>query len=313
MPPTLYPDRFRGALLGLALGDATGTTVEFAPRGSFEPVTDLVGGGPFNLPAGKWTDDTSMALCLADSLLEKQGFDPAHQMDLYLDWYRRGYRSSTGTCFDIGLTVSSALHRFEDRPEEPFAGSTDPQTAGNGSLMRLAPVPMYYARDPEQAIRYSGDSSRTTHGARAAIDACRYYGGLLVAALHGAPKDELLQPLFRPGGAPWPSGALHDTVETVAKGSFHHKSEAEITGSGYVVHSLEAALWAFANSHDFETGCLLAVNLGLDADTTAAIYGQLAGAFYGASGLPGHWLDRLYQGEAISRLADRLYQEGPQP
>jgi ADP-ribosyl-[dinitrogen reductase] hydrolase len=136
-------DRQRGCLLGLACGDAVGTTVEFSARGSFPPMTDMVGGGPFRLPVGAWTDDTSMALCLATSLVEKNGFDAHDQMTRYCQWYQNGYLSSTGRCFDIGLTVRGALARFQ-KSGEPFSGSTDPQAAGNGCIMRLAPVPMFY-------------------------------------------------------------------------------------------------------------------------------------------------------------------------
>jgi ADP-ribosyl-[dinitrogen reductase] hydrolase len=124
-------DRYQGTLLGLACGDAVGTTVEFCPRGSFSPVTDMTGGGPFGLEAGQWTDDTSMALCLAESLLEKDAFDPLDQMGRYLNWWRWGYLSSTGRCFDIGMTVRSALARYESTGE-PYSGSSDPQSAGNG-------------------------------------------------------------------------------------------------------------------------------------------------------------------------------------
>src|SRR5215213_711084 len=137
-------NRFRGSLLGLAVGDTVGTTVEFKPRGSFSPVTDMVGGGPFHLKAGQWTDDTSMALCLGTSLISKNGFDPVDQMDRYLEWYRNGYLSSTGACFDIGNTIRQALETYQ-RTGDPFSGSTAPETAGNGCLMRLAPIPMFFS------------------------------------------------------------------------------------------------------------------------------------------------------------------------
>ncbi|NQT51397.1 ADP-ribosylglycohydrolase family protein, partial [bacterium] len=154
-PPGLA-DRTRGALLGLAAGDALGTTLEFEHPGTFEPIDDMIGGGPFHLKPGEWTDDTSMALCLAASLVEKQGFDPLDQMHRYCRWWREGYLSSTGRCFDIGNTVSSALATFE-RTGDPWAGPTHPRSAGNGSLMRLAPVPLAFATNPAQAIQMAGD------------------------------------------------------------------------------------------------------------------------------------------------------------
>jgi len=144
-------DRYRGAFLGLAVGDALGTTLEFKAPGSFKPITDMLGGGPFGLKPGQWTDDTSMALCLAESLIEKGGFDPKDQMDHYCRWWLEGHLSSTGTCFDIGATVRTSLESYL-RSGEPFAGSADPFTAKNGSLMRLAPVPLALTKCTGRAL-----------------------------------------------------------------------------------------------------------------------------------------------------------------
>ena len=164
-------NRCHGCLLGLAVGDAVGTTVEFQPRGSFSPVTDMMGGGPFHLKPGQWTDDTSMALCLGTSLIARNGFDPVDQMDRYWDWYQNGYLSSTGNCFDIGNTVRNALERYK-QTGDPFSGGNDPYSAGNGSLMRLAPIPLFYFPDLEKSIKFAGESSRTTHGALECLEAC---------------------------------------------------------------------------------------------------------------------------------------------
>lgn len=309
-------ERYRGCLLGLAVGDALGTTLEFKRPGTFTPLTDMVGGGPFNLQPGQWTDDTSMALCLAESVLECGGFDPRDQMQRYVRWWREGYLSSTGICFDIGGTVSSALRRFladEERTgrANPFAGSADPHTAGNGSLMRLAPVPLFFAAEgPGKAIEMAGESSRTTHGATAAVDGCRYLAALILGALAGASKEQLLAPFSTPAGSEnlWRATPLAGAVATVASGSFRRTGSTQIRGSGYVVDSLEAALWAFDQSSSFEEGALLAVNLGDDADTTGAVYGQLAGAFYGEAGIPMGWRARLHAHEFIAEIADRLYE-----
>ncbi len=297
-------ERYRGALLGLACGDALGTTLEFRPPGSFEPITDMVGGGPFKLEPGQWTDDTAMALCLAESLIEK-GFDPADQMQRYLRWYREGYMSCTGICFDIGNTVATALRRFE-QSGHPCSGGSDPRSAGNGSLMRLAPIPLAYADHPRLAIERAADMSRTTHAAQEAIDACRYYAGLIVGALRGEPKETLLAARYAPLEGLWRANPLAPAIDDVASGSFKRKQPPEICGTGYVVRSLEAALWAFHNSDRFEQGALLAVNLGHDADTTGAIYGQLAGAYYGADAIPQRWRERIAKRELIERLAEEL-------
>jgi ADP-ribosyl-[dinitrogen reductase] hydrolase len=292
-------DRFRGCLLGLAIGDAVGTTLEFRMRGSFETLTDMVGGGPFRLEPGEWTDDTSMALCLAKSLIERQAFDARDQMDRYVRWLREGYMSSNGRCFDIGNTVANALKRYR-QTGEPYAGSEDPRSAGNGSLMRLAPVVLYFSRGPRQEVlKYAELSSRTTHGARECLDACRLFAELLLRALDGAPREAILFG-HEPGLVSSPK------IAAIARGDYREKSEAEIRGTGYVVQSLEAALWCFLNTDSFEAAILRAANLGDDADTTAAICGQIAGAYYGESGTPAHWLERLVMADEIREMAVRL-------
>ena len=299
-------ERYRGCLLGLATGDAVGTTLEFQPPGTFTPINDMVGGGPFELQPGEWTDDTSMALCLAESLIEQKGFVPIDQLQRYLQWFRRGHLSSTGYCFDIGRTVGKALTRFE-KTGEPYCGDTNPRSAGNGSIMRLAPVPLFFAQNPEEAIAFSAESSRTTHGAETAVDACRYLGALIVGAVNGVSRDELLSPYYSPIPNYWQENPLVDEIDAIAAGSFKHRQPPEIKGSGYVVESLEAALWAFYHSQSFAEGCLLAVNLGDDADTTGAVYGQLAGAFYGEQGIPKSWRDRLAYRDLIASFAEQLF------
>ncbi len=303
-------ERYRGSLLGLAVGDALGAPLEGMPPGSFALVEGMMGGGAHGLKAGYWTDDTSMALCLAESLIEKEGFDPVDQLERYVRWYREGYLSSTGECFGIGNTTRGAILRFEET-REPYRGSTDPGRAGNGSIMRLAPVPLFYARRPEEAIERSAESSRTTHGAANAVDACRYFGALLVGAANGVDKDALLSERYCPMPGYWEERPLAPEVDEVASGSFKERETPEIQGSGYVVRSLEAALWAFHKSGSFEEGCLLAANLGDDADTTAAVYGQLAGAFHGEKGIPEHWLAELAHSSIIEDLADKLFDRRP--
>jgi ADP-ribosyl-[dinitrogen reductase] hydrolase len=305
-PCNVPADRSRGALLGLAVCDALGTTLEFKSPGSFTPIADMVGGGPFGLESGQWTDDTSMALCLAESLVEKQGFDPVDQLERYVRWYRQGHFSCTGRCFDIGTTTRSALETFM-ATHDPYCGSTSPHAAGNGSLMRLAPVPMFFAGKPIEAVERSGDSSRTTHGATTCIDACRYYGGLIAGALNGVGKDDLLSNHYAPVPGYWREHPLCPEITEIAAGSFKRSNPPEIRGTGHVVRSLEAALWAFHKGNDFREGALLAVNLGDDADTTGAVYGQIAGAYYGYSGIPASWRDKVAMKDVILGLSDKLH------
>lgn len=291
--------RFRGCLMGLAVGDALGTTLEFKPRGSFEPITDMLGGGPFNLQPGQWTDDTAMALCLASSLVERGGFDPHDQMRRYLRWYREGYLSSTGRCFDIGNTVRAALERFE-HDGEPMAGSSDPHSAGNGGLMRLAPVAMAWALQAPETSHFAAEATRTTHAAEEALDASRLFATQLRHALNGEDKHLILVGHRARVSAP--------AIVDIAKGDVASWDPAQIAGTGYVVDSLRAALWCFATTEDFASAVLKAANLGDDADTTAAICGQLAGAHYGVQGIPEGWREKIAMADTINQLSDQLYQ-----
>ncbi|WP_084605630.1 ADP-ribosylglycohydrolase family protein [Psychromonas aquimarina] len=288
-----FESRAQASLLGLALGDALGTTLEFKNKDSYQPLSDMVGGGPFNLKAGEWTDDTSMALCLADSLLAKGRHCPADQMDRYLRWKESGENSVTGSCFDIGNTVAQALSRYQ-KNGNANAGSSEENSAGNGSLMRLAPVAIFYSAAKgvtiETAVQMAAESSITTHAEVRCIEACQVTAWLLyhLFAETYADKNALFAALQK--NYPLP---LSSDISAVVQGSFINKTREQIYGSGFVVQSLEAALWCFAHSDNFEQGALLAANLGDDADTTAAVFGQIAGAYYDLNGLPEHWLEKL--------------------
>lgn len=294
----LEKDRSQGCLIGLAIGDAVGTTLEFRPRDSYTHLTDMIGGGPFSLPVGAWTDDTSMALCLAVSLLESEGFDAQDQMQRYSNWQHHGYMSSTGECFDIGGTVSDALRRFAITAE-PMSGSTAANSAGNGSLMRLAPVVQYYYPDHDKVLQYSRESSRTTHGAAECLDACFIFAELLYRAIGGASKSSILDSVQIEDGSEY--------ISSIARMSFKSMTRDQVKGSGYVSESLEAALWCFHQTENFRDAVLLAANLGDDADTTAAICGQISGAFYGASAIPDDWMGNLVMRDDIVEISEKLY------
>lgn len=278
-----------------------------------------------------------MALCLANSLIACRKFNAYDQLVRYKWWFRNGYMSSTGQCFDIGQATRESLEEFErrqrifaEKTRIPFeeldhlndqnllkqfpldCGKSD--AAGNGGLMRLAPVPLFFFREPKIAVRYSGHSATVTHGDRQAFDACRYYGALIVAALRGESKESLLSDHFYQKHIEWFDGLpLHDEVRLIAQGSYKQKNGYDdgIRGKGFVIDSLKAALWAFWSDEDsFEKGALAAVNLGDDTDTTAAIYGQLAGAFYGYRALPSRWIKHIYAREFIVSVSEWLAYEG---
>ena len=289
-------DRAIGALLGLAVGDAVGTTLEFTQRDGCPPLTDMVGGGPFRLRPGEWTDDTAMALALADSLAVDPHLDEADLMRRFVDWHRRGSYSCTGRCFDIGVTTREALGRFE-RTGDPRAGSTDPQSAGNGSLMRLAPVAVRHWRDPARRASVAARQSATTHAATEAVDACVAFTNLLADAVAGEPRAAVLAPR---------DVEVTATVRAILAGGWRGRPRGAIKSSGYVLHSLEAALWCVGRTADYRSAVLLAANLGDDADTTAAITGQLAGALYGMGGIPAEWLAKLAWRERLEQTARAL-------
>ena len=303
-------DRVAGSLLGLAVGDALGSTLEFTPPGRVAPIRDMVGGGPFDLAPGEWTDDTSMALCLGESLVACGGHDPEDQMRRYLDWFEKGTNSVTGTCFDIGATVSGALGRFR-RTGDPLAGDPSPRAAGNGALMRLTPAVLFHRRDPDLALQAAVGSTLTTHAAPQTLAASDLFGRMLLSALAGASRHEVL----RAGAdgefqAPDRRGLpYHADVAQVARDG-GRTDPTDYSGGGYVVDALRIALHAFRHARSFEEGALLAVNRGGDADTNGAIYGQLAGAWYGLEGIPERWRSRLAWRDRLLELAGRL-EAGP--
>lgn len=305
---SMFASRFRGALLGLALGDALGTTLEFSQRDSHPKVTELVGGGPFNLKPGEWTDDTSMALCLAHSLIRRESLILKDQIELYIQWWRHGAFSVNRKCFDIGNTVAAALGRYE-QSGDPYAGDTDPNSAGNGSLMRLAPVALFFFGKPDACISACGASSETTHRAQEAIDSCKYFGGLLFGAIRGVAKKELTEGVYEPYPNAWNRNKLEPAVINAAKTS-HLKSRDQIKSTGYVIDTLEAAIWAFHNTNSFEEGAILAANLGDDSDTVAAVYGQLAGAYYGEYNINPEWIKKLARHHIFYVYADKLLRFG---
>ncbi|CAF1576025.1 unnamed protein product [Adineta ricciae] len=342
-PPKNYSDdifdRIQGSIFGMAAGDALGAHVEFRPREYLvqNPVEDLRGGGTWGLEIGQFTDDTSMALCLANSLIARADFVPYDQLVRYKWWYRHGYMSSTGTCFDIGAATRESLEKFENRQRQ-FAKEnniplehidslshdeflknfnvlcSEDGVAGNGALMRLAPVPLFFYKDPVKAVLYSGISGQITHGDRKAYDACRYYGALIVAALHGETKEQLLDNEFYEKHQDWFQGdELQQDVLDISKGSYKKQGGYDdgIRGKGYIVNALEAALWTFwADENSFRKGACAAVNLGDDTDTTAAIYGQLAGAYYGYRNLPSEWTEKIYAKKFLEILSKWIAYEG---
>lgn len=295
---TVARDRALGCILGLAVGDAIGAPFEFKPRGSFPPVTAMTGGGPFDLQPGQWTDDTTMALCLGESLLAMGDVDQADLMERLQRWMTQGENSVNGRCFDIGVTTRAAIERFI-ATGEASAGSAAPDTAGNASLVRLGPLAVFYRRDRALAQRMAAKQSCATHAAPQVLDACQLFAAILVDALAGADTDLAMRPRVM---------ALTPKLLFMSGGDWKDKRRDEIRSGGYVVETLEAALWSVWHTRTFRDAVLTAANLGGDSDSVAAVAGQLAGALYGAAAIPAEWLATLAWREKIAALATALFE-----
>ncbi len=297
-------DKIKGCLVGLAIGDALGVHLEFTNPKDVVPITDYTEGNPYGIPKGYWTDDTSMALCISQSLLQYTGFNAEDIMKKFCDWQRKGYMSSTGRCFDIGNTTRNALMEYWRDPNGgPFRGATDVMSAGNGSIMRLAPIPMFFHESLPDTCINAGLSSRITHGNLECVYACQIMGEVIYNMLNNIPW--YLEPygtlnITQPNQKYWTK-----TLLNVIDGSFGC-DDIKKQGTGYVVESLEASLWAVYDSDSFEESVLKAVNLGDDADTTGAVTGQLAGALYGYDAIPQRFKDGLHEHDMIVKIAEEL-------
>jgi ADP-ribosyl-[dinitrogen reductase] hydrolase len=287
-------ERIRGALVGLAIGDALGAPVEFKERGTFGHVSEMQPGGYFRLPAGAWTDDTAMALCLADSLLYNADLDPRDLLNRFLRWVDVNENTSTGRCLGIGQNTFVTLGQYR-RTGNAIASPVKGRSDGNGSLMRVAPIACRHWLNRAKARRIARNQSYTTHASDFAAAACEAMTLLQCTLIAGAPWRQALADLH--------DLSCPDDIAKVLRGSWQTKSIPEIRSSGYVVDTLEAALWAVDTTLTFEDAVVKAVNLGHDADTVGAVTGQLAGALYGIESIPLRWQDTLLQLPNIDQRA----------
>ena len=288
--------------MGLAVGDAVGTTNEFKVAGTFKPITDMVGGGPFLLKPGQWTDDTSMALCIADSLLAMGHYDSFDVMERYQRWFSKGYRSSTDRCFDIGGQVRAALFDFEHEQRVPVTAERS-NRAGNGAIMRLAPVVIagFEHREIREIVATAGLSARETHYSVEAEAATEVFAALLVGALLGWAPEHIINVGWASTGP-----AFDEMAARVISDDPAERASWESETSGYIVNGLRLAVHGLLDFPSFKDAALAIANLGGDADTNCAIYGQLGGAFYGIEAIPASWRSTLHQGEEIDALARAL-------
>jgi ADP-ribosylglycohydrolase/protein-tyrosine phosphatase len=305
-PETLYAarnlrDRFLGSLIGLAVGDALAAATQYRKPGTFTPIGDLIGGGPFEMPRGAWTDDTAMALCLAESLLEKDGFDPRDQTDRFMQWRQRGHLSSTGQCVGITAGTVKALSMAQWR-RQVFSGSHDPNQLDPEVLSRVAPAVAFYFATPPEAIQLASDAARTTCQAPEAVDACRLLGAMIYSALAGRPKEQVV----RPTPDLIDVAALRPNVAAIMQRSTLGGGLTQMSAGETTPEVLDAAIWALRTTSSFRDGALRAANLGGNCDVVAAVYGALAGAHYGVASIPAAWRNSLTAKDLIEGFADRL-------
>ncbi|KAL4924705.1 ADP-ribosylglycohydrolase family protein [Aspergillus undulatus] len=323
MEAGVIKSRIKGSVFGVAVVDALGAPVEFQPRGSFDPVTDFQHNANFSLVPGTWTDDTSLTLCLAKAHIDSKGtFVAQSAIRNYINWYDHGYLSATDYCFDIGSATAKALtiwkQYFDQSPDvqrdDPL-GHENGQPAidrvlkrerccGNGSLMRVSPIGLVYFRDMNKALEHAAASSDATHPYPTCAECCKIYTKLFVRTLNGASKEEL--------AAEVASTIFQD--KNVKKRlsrytriqDWQATPERDIDSSGYVVSTLDAALWSLFTTETFESGALKVVSLGWDADTVGAVYGGLAGAFYGLEAIPSRWVEGLQKRDVVEEIASGL-------
>jgi ADP-ribosylglycohydrolase len=260
----------------------------------------MLGGGPFDLPRGAWSDDTAMALCLAESLAECEGFDPADQLERYGRWQREGYLSATGQCLGVTAATARALAAAPWRPQ-PLAGAQLQSQLDAEPLARVAPVVLHAYASPNEAIALAGEVARATCQAPRVLDACR----LLAAMLHAALRGEARERLLAPPAAAFGASALHREVARIATRRYD-ADYAPPAADGGALAALDLARWCLASTGSFREGALRAVNLGGDSDVIASVYGQLAGAHYGVAAIPAAWRATLARAELIGELGDRL-------
>lgn len=283
---TLDLDKAKGMFLGLAVGDALGTTLEFSrPEVGDKQLTEIIGGGPFHLQPGHFTDDTSMAIAMAESLMECDGFEPVEVMAEFRAWQLEGRHSPDNRRVDIGETTRESLDNW--RSDRPYVGPSSYDTSGNGGIMRLAPIVIWNRHSYEDAIVDAVRQSMLTH----ASEQCVRYAQAMAAVL-------------------W-----HGKIDDIHGEKLGHPKKLDDTGNpysgGHVVETYSAACWAVRNTDNFRDALIKAVNLRYDADTVGAVTGQIAGSIYGLQAIPASWLETLAWKEKIETMATELWESAP--
>ena len=319
----MFLEQVTGGVLGLAIGDALGVPVEFEDRDDLKrnPVVDMREYGSHHQPRGTWSDDSSLAFCLAESLLK--GYDLQDLANRFINWYEHNYWTPHGKVYDIGIATSQAIHQLSKGVEPKKGGGKDEFDNGNGSLMRILPLLFFIKNRPvEERFEKVKDVSSLTHGHIRSIIACFYYLEFAQQLLNGVEKFKAFENTKNLVNIFLKDNKITERVEIE---KFHHLlvnpigdyeikpiyeySEEEISSSGYVLHTLEASIWCLLNSKTYSETVLKAVNLGEDTDTTGAVVGGLAGILYKEEGIPQIWKEQLVKTNEIRDLAVKLYEK----
>jgi ADP-ribosyl-[dinitrogen reductase] hydrolase len=301
----------KGALLGLAIGDALGVPVEFRDRSAIQkkPVTDMRGYGTYNVPAGTWSDDSSLTFCLAEALAKE--FDINIVGENFIKWLRHNYWTAHGVVFDVGITTRAAINRIAAGTPPEFAGGSHEDENGNGSLMRILPL-VFYIQDKSIKERYQLTKliSSITHAHIRSVVSCFYYLEFARLLLNKTDKFSIYKQLKTDVPEYLHSLSINSKeisrFDRLLKSDIYELSEEDIYSSGYVLHTLQASIWCLLTTDSYKDAVLKAVNLGEDTDTTGAVTGGLAGLLYGYENIPAAWLELLARRTDIEALAERV-------
>ncbi len=302
-------DNIQGCFTGLAVGDALGVPVEFKSRESLRlrPVTDMIGYGVWEQPAGTWSDDSALAFCLAQSLLD--GYDLKDIARKSAQWLQQGYWSAHGEVFDVGNATRSALGRILDGEDPLYSGENDERSNGNGSLMKIAPAALFFFdRSDEDIFKYIKEISSITHAHFRSVFGCFIFSIYIVELFKGQEKRAALESTRMRVSefARKRDFNAHEVglFSRILDGSLQALPEHAIYSGGYIIHTLEASIWCLLNTDNYKDAVLKAVNLGEDTDTTACVTGALAGLYYGNSNIPMHWFELLARKHDIINLSN---------
>ncbi|MCB1194451.1 MAG: ADP-ribosylglycohydrolase family protein [Leptospiraceae bacterium] len=302
----------QSGIFGFCIGDALGVPVEFKSRNTIKknPLTDMIGFGTHNQPPGTWSDDSSLALCLAESLTK--GYDLQDIAKNFYKWYEEGYWGAHGEVFDIGGTTEEAILNIEEGCKAEEAGGTSEHDNGNGSLMRILPLVFYIDKkvtDEKEKYQIIKDVSSITHGHIRSVISCYIYIDLCLSIMKGLDFKQSYEQVVKEQEKyiAYMNGRDTQEFKRIFTGNIHDLKEEEIKSGGYVIHTLEASLWCLMNTKSYSEAVLKAVNLGDDTDTTGVVTGGLAGLYYGMEDIPKEWVEKMAKKDEIFDLCDRLF------